>query len=196
MATETEGKRIRIARSSVDGAHCVTKFYVGDEPGAWPVLRTDTSAYSDRIQHELAATGLAYLQTQAYAGETQDPEVAMSLVRALHTSLNDGTWQPGRVGDGSGSGPTELVLALERVLAKNHVEKPGEYQEYTRQQIEDMVEPMTPAEKRKLHADPALAGAIADIRMEKARKLKASVKGKPAGALGALFGKPSLQAAE
>ncbi len=195
MATETEAKRIRIARSTVDGAHCVTKFYVGDEPSAWPVLRTDTTEFSERIQRELAATGLAYLQTQAYAGETQDPAEGMALVRALHASLNDGTWQPGRVGDGGG--PSELVLALERVNAKQCADHPDEYQAYTRQQIEDLIEPMSPAEKRKLHADPALASAIADIRIEKARKLKAGARGKPAGALGTLFGKaPTAQAAE
>jgi hypothetical protein len=179
--SDEKATRIRIARSSVAGAICRTKFYVGEDEANWPVVETDTSEYSERIQHELAATGLAYLQTQQYAGETNDPTVAMDLVNKLHVSLHDETWHPGRVGDGGG--PSELVLALEIVLADNHTKDPATYPAYTRQQIEDMIEPLSPAEKRKLRADPMLTAAVADIRAKKAAAMKRSVRGKQSSGL-------------
>lgn len=191
--SEEKKERIRIARSSVDGAVCNTKFYIGEDPDAWPVVSTDTTDFTERVQRELAATGLAYLQTQSYAGETNDPKAAMELVHRLHVALHDGTWHPGRVGDGGG--PSELVLALEIVLADNHAKDPTAYPTYTRQQIEDMIEPLSPAEKRRLRTDPMLTAAIADIRTKKAAAMKRSVRGKQSQGL-SLFAVPSAQAAE
>jgi hypothetical protein len=192
--SEDKAPRVRIARSTVAGAVCATKFYIGEDEATWPRLTTDTNEFSERIQEELAATGLAYIQTQEYAGQTSDPTVALNMVRQLHASLRDGTWHPGRVGDGGG--PSELVLALEIVLADQNAKDPATYPAYTRQQIEDMVEPLNPVEKRKLRSDPMLTAAIADIRRKKADALKRSVRGKQSTGL-SLFARPGqAQAAE
>jgi len=195
IMSEEKAQRIRIARSTVAGPVCRTKFYVGEDEAKWPVIETDTSEFSERIQRELAATGLAYIQTQEYAGETSDPSVAMDLIRKLHVTLREATWHPGRVGDGGG--PSELVLALETVLAAKHAEHPDQYPSYTRQQIEDMLEPLTAAEKRSpAIRTPEVVAAIADIRAKKAAALKRSVRGKASTGLSLFATKPQAEAAE
>ena len=181
--TKTEAKRVRFATSTIDGAVCRTKFHVdGDEK-----IREDrVDDLAPKTLHNLALYGLSAAGKASYHGEADNAQQAYDLFSAFIASLHDGTWEPGRAGE---AGPSELVQAIMRAEQTAHGKNPAVVL-HTVEQVREVVDPLTPAEKRALRADPEIAKAIADIQMEKAREAQRVARGKKSdeSALGQLFG--------
>lgn len=189
-------KRQAIANASFEGSSAFLKFHFPEDTKT--VLHTDFAKLSPNMQTKVGVLGIVTALQRSYTGIATSIPEAIELANRTRESLYDDTWEPTQKGERA-SGPSDLVLAVERVEQKlTRDPKNAAYGSPThpRAEIIAAIEALTPAEKRSMRTDPDIARALADIQIERAREMAKAAKAKPGSTLLSGLFAPAKQAAQ